>query len=163
MKRLALIALAISLAGSVQARLMETKEQLVKRYGQPVDGSRQPVFRKDNLVIKVQFGERDDIQGRSSVEGLVIAELVTITDGEFSDQAKREILAANGGGSAWGYEPPNSRPNKPAWADLKNLPELTQDLRVITKDGRRTATLGRASIELRLVRVTKPLREAPGY
>ncbi len=93
----------------------------------------------------------------------MIAELVQITNGEFSHQAKRDILAVNSGGSAWGCEQLNPRTNKSAWTDIKNLPELSRELRVTTKDGKREATIGRFSVELRLRKVTKPLREATGY
>lgn len=100
MKHLGLVVFVISIVVSAQARLLETKNQLIDRYGEPIStnmaGDRSALtFKKDDLTISVHFGAPGEIYNQKSVEGLSVREIVYIKGGIFSDEAIKNILAVN--------------------------------------------------------------------
>jgi hypothetical protein len=167
MKLPTLITLISILTLPVQARLLETREQLIKRYGQPRDPNDRYcyIFEKDGWSLRVFFGQKDDVQGQLSLEGLAYCEEVSSIAGEFSDQAIVDILTANGGGSFWGVEQnPYRAKNEPlVWVDFnRNKPLATRSLQ--TRDGKRKAELSERRVIVSLARTTKSVtRVTPSY
>lgn len=160
MKIPTLIMSIVSIALSCEARLLETREELVKRYGQPK--SERPselVFTNGELSIYVTLGLKDQWFEGESVEGRVVTERVGLAAGAFSDQAIQNILEANSGGKVW--HPFRSSGGTKASERLARIRAATSG--ITTEDRKRMATIKPEVVEVKLQLDQPRKKDAVGY
>lgn len=103
MKSFALVVLALSFVGNMQARVGETEKELIARFGNPVSRSTHAIMAQGKMWVlgpQLNFTQDDWRISCDIVDGRVARESYGKA-GEWTEEQFRTVLTANAQGERW--------------------------------------------------------------